>query len=420
MARAVNRLSARGVEALSKPGRHADGAGLYLVVDRSGAKRWVFLFRWQGRLKEMGLGSTRAVSLSKAREAAAKAREMVAAGRNPIEARRAASTKVPTFAEMAETLIESISHGLRNAKHIAQWRMTLSVERDKTTGELLEAGYCLKLRSRAVSDIETSHVLETLQPIWTTKPETASRVRGRIERVLDAAKAKGFRTGENPARWRGHLDTLLSRRKRLQRGHHDALPYTDVPAFIADLRQREAIAALMLEFTILCVSRTGEVTGARWPEVNMETKVWTVPAARMKAGKEHRVPLGPRALEILSMLEAFRTTGDYIFPGMKKGRPLSNMAMLMLMQKRMERPDITVHGFRSSFRDWAGECTSFPREVAEAALAHTVGDEVERAYRRGDALEKRRKLMLAWEGFVGSAVKGAGSNVIAPARWKAK
>jgi integrase len=419
MARAVNKLSARGVDALSRPGRHADGGGLYLVVDKSGAKRWVFLFRWQGKLKEMGLGSTLAVSLANAREAAAEARKLVAAGRNPIEERRAAVAHVPTFAEMAEAVIESISHGLRNAKHIAQWRMTLSVERD-SEGQLVDSGYCLKLRKKPVSEVTTADVLAVLQPIWTTKAETASRIRGRIERVLDAAKAKGLRSGENPARWRGHLDTLLARRHKLQHGHHDALPYPEVPAFIAELRKREAVAALMLEFTILCASRTGEVVGAKWSEIDRKAKVWTVPASRMKASKEHRVPLGPRALEILSILAKLRTTGDYLFPSAKKGRPLSNMAMLALLQRRMDRPDITVHGFRSSFRDWAGECTSFPREVAEAALAHTVGDEVERAYRRGDALEKRRKLMLAWEGFMGSAVKGAGSNVVAPARWKAR
>lgn len=415
MARETNRLSVRGVVALKDPGRHADGAGLYLVVDKSGAKRWVFLFRWQGKLKEMGLGSTLAVSLASAREAAAEARKLVAAGRNPIEERRAAVTKVPTFAEMAETVIESISHGLRNAKHIGQWRMTLSVERN-AEGQLVESGYCLKLRKKLVSEVNTADVLAVLQPIWTIKAETASRVRGRIERVLDAAKAKGLRSGENPARWRGHLDSLLPRRHKLQHGHHDALPYPEMPAFIADLRKREAVAALMLEFTILCASRTGEVVGAKWSEIDRRSKVWTIPAARMKASKEHRVPLGTRALEILLILAKLRTSGDYLFPSAQKGRPLSNMAMLALLQRRMDRPDITVHGFRSSFRDWAGECTSFPREVAEAALAHTVGDEVERAYRRGDALEKRRKLMLAWEGFIGSASKGAGSNVTAPVK----
>jgi integrase len=246
-----------------------------------------------------------------------------------------------------------------------------------------------------------------LAPIWQTKAETAARLRGRIERVLDAARVKGLRSGENPARWRGHLDKLLPKRQKLSRGHHVAMPFEDVPDFVADLRKREAIAALALEFCILTASRSGEVLGAVWPEINRAAKVWTVPAERMKGGREHRVPLSPRALEILDKLAAV-TAGDHIFPGQRLGRPLSVMAMEMVLRRM--KVDVTVHGFRSAFRDWAGETTTFPREVAEAALAHVVGDKTERAYRRGDALEKRRKLMDAWAAFIGSS-KTAGTVV---------
>lgn len=400
MAREINKLSARTVATLGTPGRHSDGGGLYLIVDKGGAKRWAFIFRWQGKLKEMGLGGANAVSLADAREAAGESRKLVAKGRNPIEARRELDRTTPTFGVMAERLFEDIKGGFKNDKHKYQWRMTLSIERDKETGEWLEGGYCLPIRKKLVSDISTEDVLSILQPLWQTKQETASKLRGRIERVLDAAKAKGLRSGENPARWRGHLQNLLAMRKKLRRGHHPAMPFADVPSFIAELHEREAVAAVMLEFTILCAVRTNEVTGAKWSEVDRKARVWTIPPARMKMDKPHRVPLGPRALEILDTMAPLRGDGDWIFPGLKPGRPFSNMAMLTLLQGRMDYPQFTVHGFRSSFRDWAGECTSFPREIAEAALAHTVGDEAEIAYRRGDALEKRRKLMLAWEQFV--------------------
>lgn len=399
MVREINKLNARSVATISKPGRHSDGGGLYLIVDPSGARRWLFMFRWQGKLKEMGLGGINAVSLAEARQKAADARKLLAAGTNPIEHRRATVT-APTFAVMAETLVSSIAPTFRSAQHITQWRTSLSIDRDKETGEFTDAGYCHKLRDKLVSSIGTEDVLEVLQPIWTKRPETATRVRGRIERVLDAAKAKGFRDGENPARWRGHLEQLLARRLKIEREHYDAMPYADVPAFVAELRTRSALSALALEFTILCASRTREVTGARWSEIDRKTTVWIIPAARMKAGKEHRVPLGARALEILDAVEKLRGEGDWIFPGQKKGEPIFRLAMTKLLKARMKKAGCTVHGFRSSFRDWADECTTFPHEIAEAALAHTVGSEVSRAYRRGDALQKRRQLMLAWERFV--------------------
>lgn len=396
MGRETKRLTARTVATLTKPGRHADGGNLYLSISTNGGRRWIFLYRWAGKQLEMGLGSARDVSLARARELADAARAQLAEGVNPLDARRAERVVIPTFGEFADGLVQDIQSGFRNEKHRWQWQHTLEV-------------YAAALRPIQIDSVTTEDVLGILQPLWQTKQETASRLRGRIERVLDAAKAKGLRAGDNPARWRGHLDALLPKRQKLQRGHHPALPHASVPAFVAELQKRRATAALALEFAILTAARSGEVLGATWVEIDRKAKIWTVPAVRMKAGKEHRVPLSDRALEILDEAAAQRTDGGFVFPGPRKGKPLSNMAMAMLLRVRMKRPEITVHGFRSSFRDWAGECTSFPREVAEAALAHTVGDEVERAYRRADALEKRRKLMEAWAKYV---TGGAGAKVV--------
>lgn len=387
MARQLNKLSARTVAAAMAPGRYGDGGGLYLVVSGEGRRRWVLRFTLAGKSFDMGLGSPRDVSLARARELAITARAQVASGINPIAARKQ-DQAVPTFGEAATSLVAAMQSQWRNEKHRAQWTMTLTE-------------YCKAISSIPVDQITTDHVLKVLKPIWSTKPETASRLRGRIERVLDAEKALGHRTGENPALWRGHLKNLLPARQKLSRGHHAALPYSDVPAFLTELRQRQAVAALVLEFTILTACRSGESLNATWREVDLDAKVWTVSAARMKAGREHRVPLTPRALQILAEVAKLRSDDDpatFVFPGQRKGRPLSNMAMQKLLL-RLGRDAITPHGFRSSFRDWAGERTTFPREVAEAALAHVIGDATERAYRRGDALEKRRKLMEAWEGF---------------------
>jgi integrase len=392
MTRRLNRLSARTVATVKKPGRHADGGGLYLVVDKSGAKRWVFLFRFGGPHKEMGLGGLTRVNLAEARRLAEWCRTTLAKGLNPIEARKAAG-RVPTFGECADEFVASMAAKWRNAEHARQWAMTLT-------------RYTETIRSMPVNMIETAEVLRVLKPIWEKIPETASRLRGRIERVLDAARAKGLRSGENPARWRGHLDTLLPPRQKLTRGHHAAMPYAELPAFMARLRAREGVAALALEFAILTAARSREVLDAQWKEIDSEAKVWTVPATRIKAGREHRVPLSPRALTILDSMRAVRVS-EYVFPGYRPGRPLGDMALHMVLA-RMEVP-FTVHGFRSSFRDWCGEATNFPREVAEAALAHIVGDETERAYRRGDALEKRRKLMDAWAAYC----EPNASNVIA-------
>jgi len=285
---------------------------------------------------------------------------------------------------MADDVRETLSAGFRNEKHKAQWKSTLE-------------SYAAPLRAKPVDTIGTDDVLAVLKPIWTTKAETASRVRGRIEKVLDAAKAKGFRDGGNPARWRGHLDHLLPRPSKLARGHHAAMPYEDVAAFIAKLRKREATSALALELCILTAARSGEILGMRWSEIDLDKKVWTVPADRMKAGREHRVPLSPRAIAILRQLEEPKA-GEFVFPGQARKKPLSNMAMEMVL-RRMKIEEATVHGFRSSFRDWAGNVSSFPREIVETALAHVIGDKAEQAYRRSDALEKRCKLMEAWAAY---------------------
>jgi integrase len=375
-------LTARKV-ATAKPGKYSDGGNLYLIVSPSGSRKWVLRFTWRGSAKEMGLGSATTVSLADAREKASAARRKLAQGVNPIEDRRR-DNGIPTFGEMADNVREALSAGFRNEKHKAQWKSTLET-------------YAAPLRFKPVDTIATDDVLAVLKPIWTLIPETASRVRGRIEKVLDAAKAKGFREGENPARWRGHLDHLLSKPSKLRRGHHPAMPYEGVAAFVGKLRERQATAALALEFCILTAARSGEVLGARWSEIDLDKKVWTVPATRMKAGREHRVPLSNRAIAILKRLRDFGSS-EFVFPGQKPKKPLSNMAMEMVL-RRMNVENATVHGFRSSFRDWAGNVTSFPREVTETALAHVIGDKAEQAYRRGDALDKRRILMEAWADY---------------------
>ncbi|MDZ4066877.1 MAG: tyrosine-type recombinase/integrase [Tabrizicola sp.] len=395
--RSLHKLSARTVATICEHGRHGDGGGLYLNVSSKG-RRWVFLFRWHGKLTEMGLGGAAApgkdgVTLARAREKAAEARALIRDGKNPLEAKRArqAANAPTTFGSFADQLIEAMRPGWKSPIHARQWETTLK-------------DYAAPLRHLPLSAIGTEDVLGVLQPIWTTKNETAARVRGRIEKVLDAAKAKGLRVGENPARWRGHLDHLLPKRQKLQRGHHSAIPYAELPAFMEALRKEDSISARALEFATLTAARTGEVIGATWTEVDLQGRVWTVPAVRMKAGKEHRVPLSDRAIAILTeMLGHRRKDDDFVFPGARKGAPLSNMALSMAM-RRLERTE-TVHGNRSTFRDWAGDETSFPREVIEAALAHSLRDDVEAAYRRSDALERRRTLMDAWSRYCEAGLK---------------
>lgn len=375
--------------ATTKPGRYGDGGGLYLVVSPSGARKWVYRFTYAGRATEAGLGSAEVVSLAEARRKAHEARRLLDAGENPIVAKRQAAlinAGIPTFGAVADALVKAKESEWRNEKHKAQWRTSLT-------------DFAAPLSGLPVDKIDTAAVLSVLKPLWQAKPETASQLRGRIEAVLDAAKAQGYRSGENPAAWRGHLAHLLPKRGKLARGHHAAMDYRDVPAFVAKLRECDTIAAMALEFCILTAARSGEVYGARWSEIDMTAKVWNLPAARMKAGREHRIPISNGSVSILETL-ALAKTGDYVFPSPRGNGPLSHVAMAKVM-RRLKIYGPTVHGFRSAFRDWAGNETHFAREVAEAALAHVIGDAAERAYRRSDALEKRRALMDAWSDFLG-------------------
>lgn len=397
----------------AKPGRHADGGGLHLLVKDTGARSWVYRFMLRGKTRDIGLGAAsgpEAISLAKARDKADALRTMVKVGIDPLtERRREAAEAIAaeqaahiagiTFRAVADAHVAANEGSWRNAKHRQQWKNTLATYAYPVIGEL------------PVASISTAHVLQILEPIWKEKPETASRVRGRIETILDAAKVRGYRDGENPARWRGHLAQILPVRRRLSRGHHEALPYEDVPSFVASLRERNATAALALEFCILTAARTGEVIGATWTEVDLDKAIWTIPAGRMKAGKEHRVPLSPRAIEILKTVKALG--GSWVFSGNRKNstqaRPkLSGMAMTMLLRRM--KVVATVHGFRSAFRDWAAECTGYAHETCEMALAHVIGNKAEAAYRRGDLFEKRRRLMEDWGTYCGTPTV-SGDNV---------
>jgi len=387
--RALNKLSATQAAKLAKPGRHSDGGGLYLFIDAHGRRRWIFMYARDGKRAELGLGGGRDLSLANARTEAARLREILATGGDP-KAERAKTERIPSFGECADTYVETMKPSWRNAKHAAQWTMTLTK-------------YAKSMREKPVDAIGTHDVLDVLQGLWKRTPETAERLRGRIENVLDAAKAKGHRSGENPARWRGHLDQLLPKRQRLSRGHHVALSYNALHDFMEDLRGRAAVAARALEFVILIAARSGEVLGAQWDEIDLDKQVWTIPASRMKAGREHRVPLSPRAVEIVDEMAKLSREG-YLFPGPQRGKPLSSMAMAMLLRRM--KSEVTVHGFRSTFRDWASEETGFPHEVCEMALAHTIGNKAEAAYRRGDLFDKRRKLMEAWAGYCAKPTTG--------------
>ena len=400
MARAIGRLTALKVEKAKEPGMYADGAGLYLRVTPEGVRNWVLRYMLDRKPHWMGLGPLSLYGLQEARAKALDARRLRHEGIDPIEARRAArarqrldAAKAITFGEVAALYIAAHRAGWRNDKHAAQWETTL-----KTHGA--------PIVSLPVQAVDTALVVKVLEPLWTTRPETASRLRGRIESVLDFAKVREFRDGENPARWRGHLAKLLPSRSKVRDvKHHAALPFAELPAFLVALRAREGIAALALEFAILTAARTGEIISARCNEFGLLDKIWTVPPARMKAHREHRVPLSARALAILIEMQAVRH-GDaddaFVFPGSKAGKPLSNMAFLMLL-RRMGRGDLTAHGFRATFKTWASERTSFQNEIVEASLAHTIGGKVEQAYMRGDLFEKRRRLMQQWATFCTSA-----------------
>ena len=390
--RALNKLTVKSIDKLTRPGAYADGGGLYVQIRSTGTKSWVFRYMLNLRRREMGLGSLRAISLAQAREKAAACRRALATGLDPIDERdaqrvqRAAeAARTLTFAQCAERFIAAHEVGWRNEKHAAQWRSTLETYCGPVFGAIL------------IEQVDTVLVLKALEPIWSAKPETATRVRSRIERVLDWARVRGHRSGENPARWRGHLDKLLptlGKKKRVK--HHPALPFRDLAAFIGKLRQQDGLAPRALELLILTASRTNEVISARWPEFDLQHAIWTIPAERMKAHREHRVPLSAPAVKLLRSLPRIRGN-PHVFPG-AANKALSNMALLEVL-RRMERSDITVHGFRSTFRDWTAECTNFSREVCEMALAHVVSDEVEAAYRRGDLFDKRRQLMTDWSRY---------------------
>jgi integrase len=417
MPRRAEKLTAAGVRN-AKPGRYGDGNGLYLFVRSVDARFWVFRYTPRGgKMREMGLGRAgddrAAVSLASARDKAAELHKLVRAGIDPLAKREAdeaaakaaaqdAAARAHTFRQAAKKFIEAHEAGWKNEKHQDQWRNTLATYAYTHMGDI------------PVADVSTTHVLAVLEPIWRTKPETATRVRGRIEKVLDYAKAMGWRSGENPAAWKGHLAlTLPARSKVAKVQHHAALPWPEIAAFMVQLREQAGTSARALEFAILTAARSGEVLGARWNELDMAAKLWTVPAERMKAGREHRVPLSTAALAVLKEMSALRideAPAAFVFPGGKGSRPLSNMALSMTL-RRMKHGDITPHGFRSCFRDWAGEATNTPREVAEAALAHTLESKTEAAYARGDLFEKRRRLMDAWAAFCAKPPKQRGEVI---------
>lgn len=396
MASGINKLSSLGVSKTKQPGHYGDGGGLWLQVSDSGTKSWVFRFTspLTGKAREMGLGAVTTYSLVEARLKAKDARQLVDAGRDPIVERDAERQRSElqaalsmSFSQCAEAYIATHRAGWKNPKHAKQWESTLANYAGPVMGSL------------PVAAIDTPMVLKVLEPIWATTNETASRLRGRIESVLDWATVRGYRTGDNPARWKGHLDSLLAAPAKVQKvKHHPALPHEQIAGFMVDLKHRPGIAPQALQFTILTACRSGEVRGATWDEINLPAKVWTIPAERMKAGKEHRIPLSDAAVAILQAVPRL-ADNPLIFPA-PRGGMLSDMTMTAVL-RRMERSDLTVHGFRSTFRDWAGETTPFPREVIEHALAHQLRDKAEAAYARGTLFDKRRQLMDVWAKYCG-------------------
>jgi integrase len=382
--RMLSKLTVKSVANLKRPGRHSDGYGLYLIVTPARTKNYAFLYRREGRSHEMGLGSVITTTLAQARQKAAQCRSLLAQGIDPLETRQTgvdARKNRHTFGECAGKLIAAKRASWRSQKHADQWVTSL-------------ARSCALIKERSIAEIDTAAVLQVLQPLWVRKPETALRLRGRIEAVLDYAKAQGWRTGENCARWKGHLENLLARRSKLAQSHHAAMDYAEVPQFIKELRAQETFASKAFAFLILTAARLSEVTGATWAEIDLAAAVWTIPATRMKAGRDHRVPLAQAALAILHGAAALRTASPLVFPGRSRGRPLSAEAFRALL------PSATIHGFRSSFRDWCAERTTYPRELCEQALGHAIGNAAELAYRRTDWLERRRALMAEWAEFL--------------------
>ena len=399
---AIHKLSARKV-ATAGPGKHEDGGGLRLVVSPAGARKWVLRFTLHGKRREMGLGSYPVVTLADARAKAVESLKQARQGVDPVAARRATAEAIPTFTTCAARYIRTQRRSWKNAKHARQWVATLKTYARPVIG------------AKSVDTIATEDVLRILSPIWNTKTETAKRVQGRIENVMDYAAAHKWRDPMNPARWRGHLDKILPKPTKVKVvRHHPAMPHEDVPAFMAKLADNGSISSLALQFLILTATRTGEVLKATWDEIDLDGAVWTIPPHRMKAKTEHRVPLCDAALKVLRALLRV-ADNPHVFPGGKAGRPLSAMALLKVMRGMGygvggDRGDYVPHGFRSSFRDWAGEVSSFPREVAEMALAHVIENKVEAAYRRGNLFEKRRRMMTEWADYVTAHQSG---NVVA-------
>ncbi len=401
MARLVNRLKAQVVERKRKPGYYPDGGGLYLQVSKSGSKSWIFRFMLHGRAREMGLGSLNNMSLKEARSQARHCRQLLENKVDPITARddenaarRITEAAQRTFDECAKDYIQSHKAGWKNTKHVKQWESTITTYASPVLGKL------------PVNAIDTGLVMKVLQPIWGQKTETASRVRGRIESILDWATVRGYRHGENPARWRGHLDKLLPKRSKVaQVRHHPALPYTEIGGFMKALRKQEGVAARALEYLILTCARISEVVNAKWEEIDLPSKTWTIPADRMKSNREHRVPLSESALRVIIRMKSTRQS-DYVFPGWRIERALTTAACPKLL-RGMGYDDITVHGFRSTFRDWAAEQTNYAREVAEAMLAHVIEDKVEAAYRRGDLFKRRAAMVTAGDKYSARISKGA-------------
>ncbi|GGC79537.1 tyrosine-type recombinase/integrase [Vreelandella lutescens] len=395
----MGKLTTKGVQKLvreSNPGMTNDGDGLYLKIGKGAGASWIYRFRWNGKLRDMGLGSFADCSLSEARVVAAEQRKLVKQGIDPLAAREQKSDPVAgpvTFTHCAARYIQSHRRSWRNAKHARQWVSTLKTYARPVIGNL------------PVENVTTQDILKVLTPIWTVKNETAKRVQGRIENVLDYAAAHEYRDPVNPARWRGHLDKLLAKPSRVQKvTHHPAMPYDEVAIFVSSIQAYNSVSSKALQFLILTTTRTSEVLNAEWHEIDMGKATWLIPAARMKANREHRVPLSKQAMDLLHSLQRVRGN-NFLFPGMKVGRPLSNMSLLQFMRglgygPSGEKGNYVPHGFRSSFRDWTGEVTSYPRDVAEMALAHTIENKVEAAYRRGDLFEKRRQMMQGWADFV--------------------
>ncbi len=393
MASRINKLSGVVLSRLVEPGMYSDGGGLWLCVSGAQARSWVFRYAIRGKRHEMGLGSIITIDLAAARIKARECRQLLLEGKDPLAERRASrashalkEAKRITFDQCAAQYIDAHRGTWKNAKHVMQWENTLATYASPLIGGL------------AVADVETDLVVKVLNPIWRSKTETAVRLRGRIECILDWATTRKFRQGENPARWRGHLENLLANPNKLAPvKNHPALPWREIAAFVAELRQREGVSARAIEFTILTACRSGEVRGATWDEIDLEAKLWTIPAARMKAGRQHRVPLTPGAMSLLALMTR---SSAFVFPGRDSATPLSDMSLTAVL-RRMGRGDITVHGFRSTFRDWCAEYgnNSFAREVCEHALAHRLPDKVEEAYQRGDLLEKRKHLMQAWSDY---------------------